>query len=94
MAASVSATASTFISGSLVDWKMVATIDGSAPGAVKTIFQDSGEVQLRRARTEESGFDWAAHKIVEVRLKDIIIYDDIDVSVLSWLIIKNIKVVF
>lgn len=82
-----------FISSAFDDDAITVTIDGHAKVAQKTYFdKDDEAVQLRRARYEESNFDWFNSKISAVVAKNILIYDDVDVGCLCWLIAKNIKI--
>lgn len=69
------------------------TIDGSAAGADRTKFS-GGEsaVQLRRSRQEESGFDWSGRKITQVVVKNMLVYDDVDIRCLRWFIYMKMKI--
>lgn len=68
------------------------TIDGSAEGVKKTTLSDGSAVQLRRARTEESGFDWFRGTIKKVVAKNVLIYDGIDIACLNWFIETKVEV--
>ncbi len=71
----------------------VVAIDGSAPGVQKTLFPDgSCRPQLIRAQSNESGFSWEETAIQEVAIKHMVIYDELDVTCLTWFIRKNIKI--
>lgn len=68
---------------------MTVVIDGSAQEAknLMTEFYDGERaVQLRKARTEESTFDWGDRRITAVVAKEVVIYDDIDIRCLRWFI--------
>jgi len=83
---------STFISSTFNDNSITVTIDGSASNAEKTDFGCEGKaVQLRRARTEESEFNWDDFRIKSVIAKNILVYDGVDVNCLCWFISRNIK---
>lgn len=69
------------------------TIDGKAPNLKITHFPDGGSaVQLRRARQEESGFNWNGLNVKKVILKNVLIYDEIDVKCVAWFIASGILI--
>lgn len=80
-------TTATFADGEVI------TINGSSEEPRKTTFDDGGiGVQLRRARTEESRFNWFGRTIKEVVVVNAIIYDDIDMQCMRWFIENRIKI--
>ena len=58
-----------FISTNYIDGAKVVTIDGATEGITKSRFDDGEAVQLRRARSEESGFNWLDGSIKKVVAK-------------------------
>jgi hypothetical protein len=71
----------------------IVTINGRASEAKKTRFYDGEHgVQLSRAQTSESNFDWHKKNIKEVVLDNIIVYDESDVQCLVWFIHQSIKI--
>ena len=67
--------------------RITATIDGSATGLKETDFGASGKaVQLCKARGETSGHDWNPSKYHKVVVKNVVIYDKLDVACLRWFI--------
>lgn len=84
-----------FISTQYINYGKCISIDGSAVPEKATKFSDGGKaVQLRRARQEESGFNWMTYDIKEVKAKKVIIYDYIDINCLQWFIVNDIKINF
>lgn len=81
-----------FISASSINGGEIVRINGKAEEAKKTIIEGNPVVQLRRARQEESHFNWLGRRIREVEISRVLIYDDIDVNCLAWMIDNNIKV--
>ena len=82
---------SSFISSSMQNGREIATIDGTAANATKTLLEGNTVVKLSSARQEESGFNWLGRKISEVTMSRVLIYDDLDVDCLCWFIISGIK---
>lgn len=70
----------------------VVTIDATFGTPEKTKYWDGTGVQLRRARIEESGFNWFNRKITEVVINKITLSDSMDIACLNWFIETNIKV--
>lgn len=71
----------------------IVTIDAAADDTeIKKIKENQSFVQLRKARTEESGFVWNNRHIKEVILKGLLIYDEMDVSCLMWFVLQAMKV--
>ena len=69
-------------------------IDGAAKSAIPSTFKDGGSaVQLRRARTEESGFNWDSTPR-HVILKNVLIHDGTDIHCLAWFIQERFKISF
>lgn len=68
------------------------TIDGSAQGIQKTVLEDGEAIQLRRARSEESNYDWFDKKISQVIIKKVLVYDEIDMKCLVFFIKTSIKI--
>lgn len=68
------------------------TIDGSSRLVIPTTFPDGKAVQLRRARQEESGFQWCGKAITHVIVKNVLIYDRIDLACLNWFLRNGIKI--
>lgn len=85
---------SMFISLNTNGNKKIITIDGSASKASKTTFDDEDAgVQLRKARTEESGFNWKLKlPIDEVIVKNVVVYDEYDIGCVAWFIENKIKI--
>lgn len=69
-----------------------ALVNGKALAAPLTRIDGYDVVQLRKARTEESKFDWNGRNIQEVKMSGVLIYDAVDVACLSWFVEKGIKV--
>lgn len=87
------------ISSSLVyrnpDDPFAVVIDGArAKESEKTKIEGDPVVQLRRARVEESGFDWDLRYVRRVDIQDVMIVDDTDINCLIWFIYKNIRINF
>ena len=83
-----------FISTNYIDGAKVVTIDGATEGITKSRFDDGEAVQLRRARSEESGFNWLDGSIKKVVAKNLLIYDAIDIACLNWFIRTKIEIDF
>lgn len=69
----------------------VATINGHTSGVKQTCIDGVAVVQLQRARSEDSGFDWNGRKIQEVKISGVLVYDRVDVACLCWFVEKGIK---
>lgn len=67
------------------------TIDGSVAGVKQTVIEGDSVVQLRRARTEESGYAWeeTLKKTHTVVVKNILVYDATDLACLQWFMIRG-----
>ncbi len=69
----------------------IAYVDGSKCNN-KTKIENRLETQLRRAKTEECGFQWNGRNIKEVIISNMIIYDRVDMACLQWFINAAIKI--
>lgn len=66
-------------------------INGAAKEAPKSEVDGETFTQLRRARTEESQFNWNGRKIDEVEISEVSVYDEEDVKFVAWFIEMKIK---
>lgn len=60
----------------------------------KTKVEGDKVVQLRKARTEESGFNWSDGSVKKVTLSNVMIVDDMDINCLEWFLISKIQINF
>ncbi len=75
-------------------WGNTVLIDGNnIADDQRTEVEGHKIVQLRRARLEESGYNWPGNT-KEVQIKNVLILDNMDVKCLLWFIRSHIRVKF
>lgn len=67
-------------------------VDGKSKDAPMAKLEGCDAVQLRRARMEESGFDWNQPVIKKVILRNLLVYDGMDAKCLYWFIDKRYEI--
>lgn len=69
------------------------TLNGICSDAPQTRFyDDKTAVQLRKAGTKESGFNWSDERIKNVVMRGLLIFDDMDMACLNWFMERGIKI--
>ena len=60
----------------------------------KFIIEGAETIQLKKASTTESRFDWGKYFVEEVAIENAKIVDRMDINFFSWLINKGVKINF